>query len=42
MCIMYLNLKWVGYLYISHTGDNKLAIYSLTIIDHLKVLAYTA
>ena len=32
----------MGYLYISPTGGNKLAIYNLTITDHLEVLAYTA
>ena len=32
----------MGYLYASPSGGNKLAIYNLTIIDHLKDLAYTA
>ena len=39
-CIMHL--KWAGYLYISSTGGNNLAIYNHTIIDHLTLLAYIA
>ena len=40
-CVYYV-LKVGGVFMISPTGGNKLVIYNLAIIDHLKVLAYTS
>ena len=39
-CVYYI-LKVGGYLFIRPTGGNQLAIYNLTIIGHLKIVAYT-